>query len=276
MEYPNLLKLLDEHLEKYETRQRRAHHPSSASCVLPDGKVIGKCLRAQYYSWQGIEPTNPIKAGQRFKLEAGNAIHDKVAHWIRDMGLQVQEEYPFEATYPTLKYPIHGRIDNVIVFPENNNFFGVEVKSGYSKYFSAPDGVENAGPRKTDLLQVLLYLHFVKDLKAFYLIYFARDNGRRLQFIIDRNSEYFNEMPVEEIIRRWEILEDHLEKKKLPPRDYYIEYPDEVAEKLYEEYLKETKAKKPQSFKAWRKNNKGDWQCSYCPYKDLCKEEKNE
>lgn len=273
MKYPNLLQLIDEYLETYEARQRGAHYPSSASCVLPDGKIVGKCLRAQYYSWKGIEPTNRIKAGQKFKLEAGNAIHNRVAKWIKDMGFQVQDEYSFQVTYPTLQYPISGRIDNVIVFPDINNFFGVEVKSGYSQYFSAPDGIENAGPRKTDLLQVILYLSFVKDLEAFYLIYFARDNGRRFQFIIDRNSEYFDEMPVEEIIRRWEELEMYLKKGELPPRDYYIKYPDEIAEKLYQEYLATTKAKKPLSFKAWRRKKKGDWQCSYCLYKDLCLKE---
>ena len=144
----------------------------------------------------------------------------------------------------------------------------LRTKTGYSRYFTSKTGIKKTGPRIEDLMQIAVYLYCVEDLEAFYLIYFARDNAYRTEFVITKENIPINFW---DIVKRWQELEKCLQGLTLPPRDYQIEYPQEVVEKLYTDYLEKTKAKKPLSLKAWRSAHKGDWQCSYCQYKDICK-----
>jgi len=272
MNHINLLDKIDKHLITYDKHKRESHYPSQASILTDDG-VIGKCLRAQWYSWKEYKPTNPISATSMWKMKMGDSIHTYIARWIREMGYQVEEEYPFKYDHPELKYPISGRADNVIVFPKVNKFYGVECKTGYSKFFTnGKDGVGRVNkPRLSDLLQVCIYLNCTPDLAGMYMIYVARDNALRYQFYINKDNIGVD---FDDIISRWKLLEMFLDTNNLPPRNYDIEYDDDRKERLYKEYLEESKAKQPQSLKQWSAKHKGDWACGYCEYLNQCIKDK--
>ena len=272
MNHINLLERIDNYLISYDSHKRKSHYPSQASIMTADG-VIGKCNRAQWYGWKKYKPTNPPTASGMWKMKMGDSIHAYIARWIREMGYQVEEEHSFEHNHNKLKYPISGRLDNIIVFPKIDKFYGVEIKTGYSNFFTnTKDGVGKCNkPRLSDLLQVCIYLNCLPDLAGMYMIYVARDNALRYQFYIDRDNIGVN---FNDIISRWKQLEYFIDNSQLPPRDYIIEYNDDKKEALYADYLKGSKAKKPQSLKQWSAKHNGDWSCSYCGYRDECKGEK--
>lgn len=280
----NLLKKLDDYLGDYSGRERKSHYPSQASVETPQG-IIGKCLRAQWYSWRGVKRTNPIPVSNIWKMRIGDSIHAQIAHWLRELEFQVQEEYPFTFEHPNLQHPIRGRLDDVIVFPEVNEFYSVECKTSWSKFFTNPkDGVAKKGPRLADLLQVLVYLSGVKDLKGCYMLYVARDNGQRFQFYaeliedslgkhIKVGDRLIRDFTFDDVIYRWAKLENFLTTEIMPPADYAFRYSPEKQDTLYGEYLKETKAKNPQSLNVWAKAHTEDWHCAYCEFWDKCKAE---
>lgn len=279
----NLLRTLDTYLQDYTGKPRKSHYPSQASVETADG-VIGKCLRAQWYSWKSVERTNPIPVSNIWKMRIGDSIHAQIAHWLRELEYQVQEEYPFTFEHPNLKHRISGRLDDVIVFPKVNEFYAVECKTSWSKFFTnAKDGVAKKGPGLSDLLQVLVCLSCVKDLKGCYMLYIARDNGQRFQFYVELNKDTgllrvgdrtILDFRFTNIMDRWVKLESFLETNIMPPNDYDYRYVSGKQEALYEEYLKETKAKKPQSLKVWSGKHTEDWNCAYCEWWDKCKHEK--
>ena len=283
----NLLRKLDGYLQNYSGKERKSHYPSQASVKTPQG-IIGKCLRAQWYSWKGEAPTNPIPISNIWKLRIGDSIHAQIARWLRKLEYQVKEEYFFEQKIDNLSHPIHGFIDDVIVFPDINEFYSVECKTSWSKFFTnAKDGVAKKGPRLSDLLQVLVYLSCVKELKGCYMLYVARDNGQRFQFYVELfedglgnfikvGDRLIKDFTFDDVILRWWELESFLRRETKPPADYDYCYSWEKQQVLYEEYLKETKAKKPQSLNVWAKAHTEDWQCAYCEYWDKCKAEKEE
>lgn len=77
----------------------------------------------------------------------------------------------------------------------------------------------------------------------------------------------------DDVIYRWAKLENFLTTEIMPPADYAFRYSPEKQDTLYGEYLKETKAKQPQSLNVWAKAHTEDWHCAYCEFWDKCKAE---
>lgn len=212
-EIPNLINVFDGLLQQSEFRKKTSHYPSSARVVTPEG-VVGACLRQQYYYWMN-EDVIDFDVSSLWKMEIGNAIHEWVYKKLRDT-FQVYPEYVVEYKPSFLKYPVRGRIDNLVV-SEQFGSFGIEVKSGYGAGFTNRiSGIKHAGPKPNHLLQALIYLYISKlpeelknenmplseedfrpiplpELNFFILYYLARDNAYRTQF-------YLNIFPSEVIL----------------------------------------------------------------------------
>lgn len=241
----NIINILDEHiLSKESARKTTGHYPSSASCVV-NGEVQGSCLRQQFYQFTFLEPSNPPEAGALWKFAMGNVIHDLVAKWLKEAGHKMETEVAFKQNIPGLRLPVSGRIDNIIEIKGKR--IGIEVKS---KFGRGMDEIKKNGARIEDILQVQPYMNCY-GLDTFIMFYIARDSAYRLQFLAFPDKVLW-----EGIVERWKKLEEYLDKKEVPPRDYSVFINKEGG-------LQETKT-------VDGKTVKSDWQCRYCGFLDYC------
>ena len=73
---------------------------------------------------------------------------------------------------------------------------------------------------------------------------------------------------MERIIERFKELAVKLESDEPPEREFYLRYPDEMAEDMFETGIL--------SRSKWNEHQKkplaeiGDWNCSYCDWKGVC------
>lgn len=277
----DIIQVLDDFLLQENERKFKkisAHWPSNASCVI-DGKVNGKCLRAQWYGWNGYIQSNPFTINSLWTMFMGKCIHLGIQKIFEKLDISTKVETPVKYTTPELESnKISGRIDILFCeMGEEGIWSGLEIKSTYGRAIIDPiNGVKYTGPKKDHLCQILPYMYDInKIIFPYHILYLARDTGWRESF----NLTYEKGVLMCEgkdtgitwsgIITRWETLEKHLKSGDLPPRDYALQYSEEKLKTLWDEYMKNTKAKKPMSLKAYSKD-RGDWNCSYCTFKDLC------
>jgi hypothetical protein len=202
-----------------------AFYPSSASCEV-DGKIIGGwdcCLRAQYYKWKGIKPTNKIVYRSWLATRLGTAYEEAFLDAYEDQGLLKGRDIPFFVE--VMGIPISGRIDGLT---KKNEL--IEVKSAYGIAFAR--SLEE-DPKIENLPQILTYLACL-GLDTCILPYGSRDeSGFRVGFRITKQEIEAKGIYFIKIIKRWKILQMHLETNIIPERDFDL-------------------------FK--------DWHCSYCPF----------
>jgi hypothetical protein len=148
-----------------------------------------------------------------------------------------------------LKYPLRGRIDDLFI-DEDDEIAGIEAKTSYGQGIIQ---FQKAGkPRRDDLNQVIVYL-YCSGVKRFYMIYFGRDNAYRTQFIIEKYDNL--EHDFNNLIQRFYNLEDYLNQKCLPDREF------------------QTAIKKGEIKDKFQKDKveyKSDWQCRYCAFMNHC------
>lgn len=247
----NLIDKIDEYLLKKENiRDRIKHYPSDANA----------CMRQLFYKWTTEPATNPVSASGLWKMKMGDSIHDLIHEFLSEAGFTIIPEVGGEKYLPGLNYPIGYRMDNLFVNPENGTIEGIEVKTGYGR------GIrwiaKAAEPRMGDLMQCTLYL-LLAGLEKIYLLYVARDDSYRTQFVIEMTPGGWvqvNGFPVKDdmvkvIIKRLETIEKHIESKAMPDREYKVAIKNGEIRSLFQ------------------KNNvkyKTDWQCSYCRWQTLC------
>jgi hypothetical protein len=247
----NLLNVLDNYLMSQEKRERTSHYPSD----------INACLRQLYYKWTKEPESDPITPGGYLKMGMGSSIHDYLFNQLLKSGLEVISEIEFKKTFPILKYPISGRVDNLFV-DSDNNISGIEIKSGYGRGIVA---IKENGPKIEHLFQVACYLHFT-DIKRFHLLYIARDNAYRTQFVVEKIDDkiyILNEdgskkeinITVAQMVNKLEQLESCVALRHVPDRGGV------VAIKNGE--MKDSFQKNMVKFKT-------SWFCSYCQYKTMC------
>jgi len=161
--------------------------------------------------------------------------------------------------------------------------FGVKSKKGH--WISLPE------PKPEHLLQSILYhMYFCilkKEYKYWKLAYINRENGERKEFDIDlvkekvANGKYLHRVYVdrqpykytlyaEHILQRYQELHKHLESETLPERDFSLYYPQDKIAVLAERKL--LTKQDMELFTKGKKVKKGDWNCSYCPFKGICYE----
>lgn len=208
------------------TRLYNAFYPSDASCVV-DGKVIGRCLRYQFWRWTK-EPFSEVTTYRTWIAGVfGSAYDDAFMKAYQACGLLRGAEVSHHVN--VLSLPIHLRIDG-----ETKKGELIECKSAYGWKFAKELSLE---PDINHLVQIILYMGLL-GFKACLLAYASRDNtGIRLGHRVTKPEIEAKGILLIKVLIRWKQLQDFINKKLLPPRDFDI---------------------------------KQDWQCRYCVYMNKC------
>jgi len=278
----DIIKLLDDYLlEKNDKEMIVTNHwPSNASCIVDD-KIVGKCLRAQWYGWKRFKPSNPFELNALWVMFMGKCIHLGIQDILEKCKIKTLREEPAKYKLHGLNNAISGRIDILFQEEEDGLYSGIEIKSTYGRAIIDPVyGVKYTGPMGHHLVQCLPYMESSEDPSQpfpFHVLYLARDTGWRESFLLTydvyKDILYCEGKPTgvtwRGIVDRWELLEKYLRGEEMPPRDFMLQYPDEILKPMWEEYIEHSKAKRKMTLKAYSKD-RGDWMCKRCLYKDLC------
>jgi len=133
------------------------------------------------------------------------------------------------------------------------------------------------------MLQTMFYIDYFKI--PFNLIYIDRGNAMRKEYVITLNDDgtpnidgkkLTNGLSLPRCVARFKQVEEHLKDGTLPRRDFQLKYSKERLT-----FLKDSRRMGKGQREEFDKTNDvdmGDWQCSYCDYKDYCwgKDGKNE
>lgn len=218
------------------------------------------------------------------------------------------ERFKWELPFSYEKFPavISGELDLAIFIPaeepvsdDDKNIVGIEVKSisGYKgprqvfgvKSLRSNNWIQKPEPKSDHLLQAILYYMYyvvmLKKYKYWKLAYINREDGSRSEFDLDLVEEHFEDDKIlhrvyvngqpykyalyaEHILQRYQELHNYLEEEKLPPRDYELLYSQDKIAILAKRKL--LSKKDQELFDKGKKIKKGDWNCSYCPFKNIC------
>jgi len=242
----------------------------------------------------------------KFKLSSG--VERDLHHEAKRAGVYYDESHKFEWIIPSEhdeEILVRGEVDLVIYQePDSTDKVGIEVKSitGYygqrlvfGKKSTKGHWIQKPEPKADNLLQAVLYTlvfcTLLRQFTAFKLVYISRENGERNEFDITlvpeiQDDESFKHrvyidgkkykytLYAEDIMDSYKLVQDHVIADTLPPRDYALQYSTEHLQMLADKDLLTKKQK--EKFEASGSLEKGDWQCSYCQFRDLCyDEEKN-
>lgn len=199
-------------------------------------------------------------------------------------------------------------IDRMVIDP--TKAIGIEVKSKWGYGAKAvmqgnkTSTYENGFPQIEHLMQTALYLHLRKTFEDFHnveipyfvICYIGRDNGANKSFRVELSDGYDGNIVVKDMdgnvlkpraekLLEWGVVQnmelsidmmreryyeqlDNLTRDTPPAREFSLRYSDDEAKRLFERgELSKTKfgehGKKPLA-------EIGDWNCSYCDWKDTC------
>lgn len=284
----DLFQHTDEHLTrpKFRAEREKRFYPSEASVEYYDehgDKVVeGGCLRASYFRLSGEFEGTPFDARTEFIFMQGKKVEDMLIDVWKEMGIWVDNNVKFVDK----EHNISGEIDALLVEPPDGTIYGVEVKSFYG-YFAEKEIFGNKStlgkPKISQLLQTLIYLYHFRDrIPYFRMVYFGRDSVKRRTFKIELEQEgetfypkidgvVWRSFSVNDIYARYEKLQEHVDNKIIPPNDYELMYSDAKIEDFYKKgKIAKTKYEKWKNGKLGPNEVIGDWQCSYCRYKNEC------
>lgn len=270
--------LLQEEIKR--PREPAKYWPSQASIILPNGEIMGECLRKSFYEINAIPITNPTSIRIKRAMLYGKKIEEAEIELLKERGILLGEQVLFIKEYKIIT--IRGKID-AVVFEDGKNK-GVEYKSGGGYYFQSEiwgTTTKPGGPKVSNLLQVMLYLDGYKEHKELNfdkvaLIYIERGMCDTQEFTIQLdsgfplvNGEIDYSLNVQDIYKRYIILDKYMRTNKLPPCDYCNYYsPEEITNMYYKNIISKKK------YNLWKKLGYGaDWQCQYCKYLNKCKED---
>jgi len=176
------------------------------------------------------------------------------------------------------KYNISGEADAIVYDKEKDSLHGVEIKSGYDyKFRSEVIGTttRKGKPKYEHLLQTMLYVDYFKF--PFSILYIDRGNAARTEYEITLNADGTPNvdgtklnvgLSIPRCLARFKELSECLKDNTVPKRDFQLKYsPDKI--KILRDSYRLTK-KEAEEFDKNRDLDIGDWQCSYCDYKDHC------
>jgi hypothetical protein len=234
-----LIEKIEQGLTREKNKKRESHYPSD----------ITACMRQLFFKWIEEPPSNPISPGGYLKMEMGNAIHALVPMWLEKAGLEIVSEISVSKSFPSLQYPISGRLDNLYIIPGTEDELGLlEVKTTYG---TGVKTIQQKGkPKPEHLIQVQIYMWLEPKIKEGHIVYIGRDNGYRTEFKV--TLEGFD---AEVVLERLNLLEKRIKHKKLPARDFKVAIKNGSIKNKFQKDKKEYKT---------------DWQCSYCQWLDMC------
>lgn len=302
--FTNVWKMMDDHLLKKQplkVDRLPTFYPSSASCInSKDPKeVLGSCIRESYYRCAGFSRSDPGTAWSQYVFAGGKIWEEWVIDKIKEMGL-------FEANnlkYVDLERYISGELDIVIKDPDGGPkpaLFEMKTFYGYDAHKQILGTThEPPYPKESNLLQAFLYLgQFIGQVEKVYLMYFARDDHARNQFVVEmvkENGKHYpkittywqkanNEeksytyidyrIPLEGIYDRYDQLMVALKDGKMPKGDFRHKFTDTEVEELYA-----NKKVGKIAYEKWKvtKDSEalGHWKCrKYCDFRTMCKAQK--
>lgn len=284
-------------------RDDRTVHDESISGESDNG-VFGACMRASWYRVVGYSESNPSTEYSEYIFAAGNMWEEWLIERTKQMGIYVANSLKWAIS----EYYLSGEIDIAVKDPETGETIIIESKTYSSANYQAKASYLGlAGrtpmPKVQNAMQAALYLYYFGKpenggVKRVLLTYFDRacggpechqefwitlrpvngvhrihvectnDKGRHYSYDLDGIS-------IEGVLARYKELIDYLvkDKENPPPPDYQHTYSDSKVIKLYDAGLiSKTK------YENWTKNKDkypiGDWQCSYCGYNSICKQQK--
>ena len=290
MAYDNydLFAHLDEHVTrpKFKAPREQRFYPSEASVVVHDQHgdrvVHGGCMRAAYFRCSSHEFERiPNTARSEYIFKQGIGVEKILVNMFKEMGVWVDNNVKFLDK----KNRISGELDGILMEP-NGTLYGAEIKSFYG-YFAEREIFGNRSvkgmPKMGHLLQTLIYTNFFKDkLPYFRIVYFARDSVKRRTFKIELHEEgdliypkiegeVFRSFTVNDIYKRYEELQKYLDNDIIPPNDFELFYSSEKIEDYYQKgKVAKTKYEKWKKGKLAPHEQIGDWNCSYCAFKNVC------
>lgn len=256
-------------------RPNNRHWPSEASVVLPNGEVIGKCLRAQYFDRKYVPYDKEMAVRIIRIMNVGKAIEQMEITHAKGAGVYVADDVEF--LYTTGNIIVSGRMDAIYRDSEGNDVC-VEYKTSEGYWFEREVYGKSfnmtASPKNEHVLQVMCYLKAHPHIPYGILFYLNRDKLETIEHKIHLIDDvgYFNGVKTgltfDGMIARWEILTDYLTKDIAPPPDFCPMYDvvdiddkqreGKITKKVYEDWL--TNDKRP-----------GDTKCMYlCSFKNTC------
>lgn len=285
-------------------------YPSEARTICEEtGKVLGNCLRSAYYRVIGIEKTDPPNARAYYIFMLGNLVEKFLIDRWKEMGIWEQDNVAFYDREYNVSGKIDCFIRSIFVKrngvykmrPRNQSpIIGVEVKSFYG-YYATKEIIGNQSqdgrPKINQLLQAFYYTerYSHRGVPGFKMAYLARDSVQRREFNIVPvvtslggevqrtrpavDGTVFSNISIEAIRESYRLLDQAVRTDTLPARDYTHAYDKatveakkvagEISNSKYDSWVR---AKKPcdGNVRRLHKDAIGDWQCSYCDYKQHC------
>lgn len=288
--------------------RRPGLHPSSASVSYMDGNrkvTVGKCLRAAWYSaMQTPKEGGPnISLGMKASLGKWDEI-GVVEKW-KEMGVWRGNNVKFY----NKELALSGELDGILWNPITEQLMGVEMKTFYGYPANrticgvlrekGTGNRYNGRPKDEHFLQSLLYYwEYQEVLSEYRLYYLERGDGHRVEFRVGwderpdgKHQVWWQQVPgkywtafspekvyrdytIEDIHKRYKDLLKMLREKEVPGKDYKKVYDASDIEWRHENGLISNTA-----YEKWQRNPNlasnqlGDWQCSYCDYKEQCERE---
>lgn len=298
--------------------------PSAATAIVND-KVVGKCRRQSYYRYANDsynfsekydyleelvlelkEKKIPISQYTKWIFRAGELYEDYCIELAKQAGVFVGTQISIYIP----KFNVSGKIDLVVLNPEDSTYQVIEVKSIYGFNSTNVIGTdtmhkknEMGTPRESHLMQLGIYQSWYANPKGWgpgILLYGARDTGRFAEFLVTVETDeedgldyiyYQGNYPVQtkkinsgitmqSIMKNYAYIMECLEEDKIPDRDYYLSYTEEMIDALYEagelnktdtaQYEKRKKQLEEGKSRVVKPVEKGDWQCRLCEYKNIC------
>jgi hypothetical protein len=270
-------------------------YPTEASVELEpehpgEKNIIGTCMRAAYFRYSGAFQGDPSSDYLNWTAMSGKAWEEKLIETWKEMGLFVGNNIKFRSK----EHHISGELDAVIYDPENpgdmlliecKTYYGYDATKELKGFFNRKTKFSIPGkPKDAHLLQILIYLHLHEHIfSKGKLIYIDRTCKDNVEFNISLVKEGDNTYPVingvvsrrfsmEQIYERYAKLKEFVDAKKLPPRDYDLNFSTEKIEREFAAgNISKTK------YEEWQKKKTTrimDWNCSYCRYRTEC--EKND
>lgn len=266
---------------------RPDHNYASDASIKSEGKTTGACLRAGYFRRTRIPPTDYPGPALKMRQLLGEMVESTYIDCCKRAGIFENEQVSFYDP----QFNISGRVDAIIRPPGTSTPLVLEVKSYYS-YQAAKEiqgtASEPGKPKIQNLMQIALYLWlFRATVPGGKLYYLARDSGHESVFNVElvelemngqkvhqvyvgleNNPTDYAGFLIEEMLLRFQELNQAVENKNLPIRDYKLFYND----KEIERYAADGEISQA-AYKRWKKNNSdrpGDFSCSYCSWRTKC------
>ena len=182
-----------------KAKEEQEEHERRPNRLWPSG--IGRCLRAQYYSYFFPEE---FDANRLSIFATGKAIHLYIPEILRAGGVQVKGvECKVSLRHPSREIYIDGRVD-IILVNDGEEDVVVEVKSARRL---------PREPHRQHILQLQCYLNYLK-LKRGLILYWDKSAGNIAAYEVAADPGV-----MEEVWRRCEAVCDCIARQEPPERE---------------------------------------------------------